>query len=169
MLDEVYKYHCGWRDFLVKVHWLGLEGVAMRLGDEMSFLLILFIKERTYFTQQMSWLKVLGRLCESLVRTSVNHFWDERERSRLIKRKETAQHQRDVYLSNREQHSTSWCMRFRAEIRTLVSFCLSEQKSHFEKLWWGKIIVVCNCVNKSSYTVAELGSELYLNNCCISK
>lgn len=91
------------------------------------------------------------------------------ERSRLIKRKETAQHQRDVYLSNREQHSTSWCMWFRAEIRTLVSFCLSEQKSHFEKFWWGEIIVVCNCVNKPSYAVAELGSELYLNNCCISK
>lgn len=95
--DEVYKYHCGWSE-TAKMHWPGREGVAVRLGDEMSFLLIFFIKERIHFTQQMSWLKVFGRHCESLVRTSVNHFWEEREKNRLIKRKGTAQHQRDVYL-----------------------------------------------------------------------
>lgn len=36
------------------MHGLGLEGVAVRLGDEMSFVLIFFIKERRHFTQQMS-------------------------------------------------------------------------------------------------------------------
>lgn len=78
--DEVYRSHCGWRE-KARMHWQGLGGIALRLGGEMSFLLILFIKESLHFAQQMSWLKVFGRLCESLVRTSVNHFWEEKEKA----------------------------------------------------------------------------------------
>lgn len=49
--DEVYKYHCEWSE-KAKMHWQGLEGVAVSFGDDVCFALVLFIKERMHFIQQ---------------------------------------------------------------------------------------------------------------------
>lgn len=85
------------------------------------FALVLFIKERMHFIQQID----SGCLGDS-ENPSSRQVWiiSVREKIRLIKRKGKARHQRDDSLRGREPYSTLSFMWFRAEIKTRVSSCI---------------------------------------------